>query len=140
MRRTLCLLTVALLVAPSLGSDAPKDDATARTDELEGTWRLVAYRADPGQPFTQFERFGEITYRGGRWSSHFGFAARAGTYTTDPGRRHLDATTESGRARRHLYRVGIDRLWVATVGGGQVRPESFDQEGVTVSEYERVKK
>jgi hypothetical protein len=142
--RRLTLPLASLLVLPLLGSDAPTDydGVAAPADELEGTWRLVAVRADPGQPFAQVERSGEITYRGGHWSSRFGFAARAGTYTTDAGRRHLDAAPESGRggARRYLYRVEFDRLWVASAEGGRVRPQSFDHEGVTVNEYERVKK
>src|SRR5262245_27862133 len=47
MRRTVCLLAIALLVLPSLGSDAPKEyDGTTKRDDVQGTWEFVGFERD----------------------------------------------------------------------------------------------
>src|SRR5882757_1859555 len=95
------LMLAALLVLPLLGSDAPRDydGATVRKDELEGTWRLVAVRADAGPPAVEVKGTGRLTFRRGRWGSIVAYTIpRSGTYEADPARGRLDMAPESGGA------------------------------------------
>jgi uncharacterized protein (TIGR03067 family) len=141
MRRFVSLLTVALLVVPSLGSDEPKEyDGAVHEAGLQGRWRRVAAEfggrsnLDPGSWVYSF--------RGGTYAiSCNGDVLQTGTYTADAGRlpAHLDFLSGPGNEEtwKYIYRVEGDTLRIANMPGGQVRPHAFDQKGVVLTTYER---
>ena len=145
MRRIFCLLVGVLLVVLSLGSDSPKEygDA-AEPDELQGTWALVLQVYDHRQATAPAVEGSEVeTFRAHRWEK--GDPQRSGTYTTDASRRpaHLDAPFPSRHPQqgmmRYLYRIDGDKLQIAFGDDLGIRPRSFDEPGIFVSTYKRVK-
>jgi uncharacterized protein (TIGR03067 family) len=147
MRRTVCLLA-ALLVLPSLGSDEPTafDGATTR-DGLEGTWELVSsgYGGQQSPPLPLNSPCIQ-TYRRGKWTYHqAGRLVNEGTYKADSRRKpaFLDETTtagpEAGRTEKYIYQLDGDRLRTAFRQDHRARPKSFDEDGVLIVIYKRVK-
>ena len=146
MRRTLCLLTVVLAV-PSLGSDAPKEyDGAAENAGIEGVWVLVS-AGPPGDQIVQPNGQSVLIFRGGRWVYKLdGQFWNAGGYAADTGRNpaSLDETTtlgfEAGNTRKFIYRLEGDRLRTAYRMNDAERPERFDEDGIHVCVWKRVKK
>jgi uncharacterized protein (TIGR03067 family) len=145
MRRIVCLLGGVLVVVPSLGSDSPKGygDA-AEPDELQGTWALVLQVYDNRQATGPAVDGSEVeTFRAGRWEK--GAPERSVNYRADAGLRpaHLDAPFPSGHRQRgmmrYIYRRDGDTLRIAFGDDLSIRPRSFDEQGIFVSTYKRVK-
>jgi uncharacterized protein (TIGR03067 family) len=143
MRRTVCLLA-ALLVLPSLGSDAPKeyDGATAKADDLDGEWQLTAVTFDGIQ--VTFHKT-VVAFHGGRYTETGGKRQEIGTYKVAAVRSpaELDMTPsngqDQGRTFRHIYRIDGDVLKLARTMNGGARPENFQEEAVLLVTYKRVK-
>jgi uncharacterized protein (TIGR03067 family) len=140
-RRIVWLVAVPLLVAPSLGSDAPKDyDGATQADELEGTWRLVAVEYDGGRGIPAVVT---ITYRGRNFTEVDG---TTGTFTTDVRRKpaHLDSTATTGywagRTVKGIYQRDCDTLRIAFHLWGDERPTNFDEKrDLLVQTWKRMK-
>ena len=147
MRRTACLL-VALLVLPSLGSDAPKGyDGATEVGELEGTWERVSAAPVGGKAVISLPGECVETFRDGRWVYRDkGRKISEGVYTVNYTRRPcaLDESTtaekEAGHTRRFIYRVDGDTLRTAFVPGSREYPKSFDETGAWVATWKRVAK
>ena len=96
MRRTVCLLAIALLVLPSLGSDAPKEyDGTTKRDDVQGTWEFVGFERD-GKILPP--AFSEVMiYRGGAYTRIIEekFVLR-GRYRADPGHTRMARSSVAG--------------------------------------------
>jgi uncharacterized protein (TIGR03067 family) len=145
MRRIVYLLAGGLLVVPSLGSDAPKEfgDA-AEPDELQGMWALVLQVYDHRQAIAPAVEGSEVeTFRAGRWEKDD--PERSVTYRADASRlpAHLDAPFPPGHRQqgmmRYIYRRDGDTLRIAFGDDLSIRPRSFDDPGIFVSTYKRVK-
>ena len=135
MRRIVCLLAGVLLIVPSLGADTAKEcDGAMEIDSVEGTWR-----ANRGQP-TEYS----ITYRGGRYRID---DTHTGRYRIDATRTppHLDLIPDGGpdqgRTLPNIFQIDRDTLRLAwrLPPNVAVRPRTFDEKGVVVATYERVK-
>jgi uncharacterized protein (TIGR03067 family) len=139
-----CLFTV-LLVLPLLGSDSLKEynDAT-RAEELEGTWQIVG--AGYGAQQQTFAGPCVVTFRGGKWSytQPLGFV-EGGSYKTNNGRMpaaldEMQTTRlDSQGTRRYIYRIEGDTLRTACKDGLRDLPASFDEKGIWVVTWKRVK-
>jgi uncharacterized protein (TIGR03067 family) len=148
MRRSVCLLAVALLALPSLGSDAPKEyDGATERDELEGSWERVSAAPVGGKAAISLPGECVETFRDGRWVyKDKGRVISEGVYRADSTRRPcaLDESTtaekEAGQARRFIFRVDGDTLRTAFVPGSREYPKSFDQTGAWGATWKRVKK
>jgi uncharacterized protein (TIGR03067 family) len=144
MRRTVCLLAVALLALPSLGSDSPKEyDGSVECDDLQGVWRAVALKQN-GQ-VSAYEAAGATAYRAGKWEYREKDFFESGTYKTDTSFRpaHMDSTVTvgelKGRTGKWIYRVDGDTLWKAYRVDAEGRPSSFEEKGVATVICKRVK-
>jgi uncharacterized protein (TIGR03067 family) len=147
MRRTVYLLGVALLVLPSLGSDSPKEyDGATDADDIQGTWEEIRREKDNRVAFPDY-RLVE-TYRGGTFI--FNYEQRdtiRGTYRLDPGCKppHLDCCPSNGqtqgRTLKLIYEVKGDTLRIGYLTHKDLsrRPQGFDDDGVIVAVYKRVK-
>jgi uncharacterized protein (TIGR03067 family) len=143
MRRLSVLL--AALVFLLLGSDSPKqyDDATD-FNELQGTWALVEHLNDHQPSLTPAENeFYVANFRDHRWLRD----NRSGSllYRTDPSQRpaHLDTLFATGDGQRgtmrYISRRDGNTLQIAHTNNRSVRPLSFDEPGIFVYTYKRVK-
>jgi uncharacterized protein (TIGR03067 family) len=138
MRRTVCLLAVVLIVPPSLGFDSPKayDGATVQVDELEGTWRLVAVEFNGikmvSDHLVYAFRSGTITFK------VRGAETWRGSYRTDPTRKPSDLDMY---ATKWIYQIDGDMLWMAYVPFKfrDSRPTGFDDQGISIQTFKRVK-
>jgi uncharacterized protein (TIGR03067 family) len=140
MRRTVLLLAGVLLVAASLGSDAPKEYDGATENEIEGTWRIVAVDLD-GRRLREEAPWGKLTFRAGRWQFSAENGVVAASYTTDASCRpaHLDVIYDSD-TRKFVYRIDGNTLRMAEAQNwGDPRPRSIDGKGIIVHTYKRVK-
>jgi|SRR5262245_54221152 uncharacterized protein (TIGR03067 family) len=146
MRRTVCLLAIALLVLPSLGSDAPKEyDGTTKRDDVQGTWEFVGFERD-GKILPP--AFSEVMiYRGGAYTRIIEekFVLR-GRYRADPGHTppYLQDVPDHrllrGRAFNCIYRVEGDTLRIDYPRDDRARrPQTFHDEDIRVDVYKRVK-
>jgi|SRR5262249_23888717 uncharacterized protein (TIGR03067 family) len=150
MCRTVCLLVGVLLVVPLLGSDAPKgyDGEAVWDGGLQGTWKFVmggtagdATVNVPAIPIVQ-------AFRRGRWECrHNGRIVDEGVYATDTSRNPtcLDETSTvegqaTGKTRKLIYRIDGETLRTAVRLGEDGRPESFDEGGIYIITWKRVKK
>jgi uncharacterized protein (TIGR03067 family) len=141
MSRTVYLFA-ALLVLPSLGSDAPKEyDGATELDALQGTWRRIALKHDGRDVPLEGEEM-IVTYLSGKfvWPGNV-----VGSYTVDTSRKpaHLTETIEGVLRRRpekSIYRIDGDTLQVGSATG-QPRdwPHSFDDKNLVIVTYKRVK-
>jgi uncharacterized protein (TIGR03067 family) len=135
-----------LLAALSFGSDSPKEygDVT-RADELEGTWQIVSVGYGAQQQAITDPCV--ATFKGGKWSysQTIGFV-EGGSYKTDNGRMpaaldEMQTTRpDSQGTRRFIYRIEGDTLRTACTDNLQVRPRSFDQAGIYIVTWKRVRK
>jgi uncharacterized protein (TIGR03067 family) len=146
MRRTVCLLA-ALLVLPSLGSDAPKEYDGTTEAGLEGVWERVSATPAGGKAVIALPGECVETFRDGRWVyRHKGRLVSEGVYRADYTRRPcaLDESTtaehEAGITRRFIFRLDGDTLRTAFVPGSRERPKSFDETGAWVATWKRVAK
>jgi uncharacterized protein (TIGR03067 family) len=142
------LLLAVLLAVPLLGSDEPKDydGAVEPFDGITGTWELTALEI--GRAVVPPDCRLLLTFRGGTClrSVRDGQTAR-GSYRLDRARKpaRLDWRVSDeetpGRVLRFIYEVKGDTLRVANLtGDGRFRhPQGFDEAGVVVEHYQRVK-
>ena len=147
MRRTVCLLAVVLLVVPSLGSDAPRgyDGEAVWDDELQGTWQWDEFNGRKVE--TNLREV--LTFRSGTYTSSYsdGDTFR-GSYRLDPTRKppHLDEVPSNGPYRgqtvKYIYQLDRDTLRIAFMAAedDMRRPQGFNDKGVYVETYKRVKK
>jgi uncharacterized protein (TIGR03067 family) len=141
MRRTVCLLAV-LLVLPSLGSDSPKEyDGATEGDGIEGKWQCIAYqKQDPFQSV--------LIVRAGTYTiSYKDGDVIEGNIRIDPNQNpaHLDENPLTGYLKgetlKCIYQIEGDTLRIAGLPGLYVqRPKGFNDPGIEVSTYKRVRK
>jgi uncharacterized protein (TIGR03067 family) len=140
MRRIVCLLAGVLLVAPSLGSDTPREyDGATEIAVLEGSWRLTK-REIRGET----EQLGSIqrvlTFQGGTVT--YTGDSRDVKYRIVPNCNppHLDEVVQ-GQTLKFIYQIDGDTLRIAWIDGASpVRcPLGFNDVGVIVQTYKRVK-
>jgi uncharacterized protein (TIGR03067 family) len=148
MRRTILACAGVLLSTVALGSDSPKeyDDATA-VDELQGSWQLTEDEFN-GQKVKP-DPLEVVTFRGGAYVSNYsdGDTFR-GSYRLDPTHQppHLNEVPANGpyqgQTVKYIYQLDRDRLRIAFMAGkdDMRRPQGFNDEGVYVETYKRVKK
>ena len=138
MRRTVCLLA-ALLVLPSLGSDAPKEyDGSMEEPSIEGTWRRTTAS---GHSLVMTFHSGDFTLAVGNT------VLGRGSYRIDSSRnpRLLDKAPTYGAYKgatvKCLYHIdGGGALRIAyTPSDPEQRPRWFTGEGVEVETYKRVR-
>jgi uncharacterized protein (TIGR03067 family) len=134
----LCLLFVALLVLPLLGSDDPPQyDGATEKPELAGSWRYVSYEV--GRQRAQGH--GTKTYRRGSFVYEYNGHVSGGTFAA--GADWLDETfpQEGGRVLKCIYRIDSDTLRIAyKVSGKGERPRGFDdKQDLAIDTYKRVK-
>jgi len=139
MLRIVWLLAGVLLVVLSLGSGAPKgyDGTVAWKDGLQGTWHTVA--GEIGGERVLLVADADQTFRAGKW---YVSSNSEGTYTTDESYRpaYLDKRfPATGELRKYIYRVDGDTLWIGCMPDGCNRPTSFDDKGICVVIWKRVK-
>jgi uncharacterized protein (TIGR03067 family) len=145
MRRTVLLLAVVLLAVPLLGSDAPKeyDGAAAWDDGLQGTWRLTGHRIN-GEPRNPYDRHVQ-SFRSGTYTITWSDGDLwQGSYRIDSARNppHLDWIPSGGGFKGEMLKFICkrdgDTLRIAGRRDKQ-RPPGFNDEGVEVWTYKRVK-
>jgi uncharacterized protein (TIGR03067 family) len=143
MRRTICLLA-ALLAVSSLGSDAPKeyDGIAAWDDGLQGSWQLILSETSDWSLTSD----GLVTtYRNGTRSIAYPDGICDCAYRADVASRptQLDIIQmegeEQGGTRQSIYRVEGRTLWVAEYQKKPGRPQSFEDAGLIIRTYKRVK-
>ena len=148
MRRTICLLAVVLLVVPSLGLDAPReyDGAAEPIDDIRGAWELTAQEIG-GEMAVPVGRY-VVTYRAGAFFKNYAnHATSQGSYRLDragkPARLDWCLSDEESRGLivKFIYEVKEDTLRVAYLArkSRYRHPEGFNEEGVIVEHYKRVK-
>jgi uncharacterized protein (TIGR03067 family) len=147
MRRTILLLAGVLLSVVALGSDSPKEyDDKADMDEVRGTWRLVDIEVD-GHKW-MFPHQCVMTNRSG--ISTYVYSHRGtiqGTYRIDPtckpSRYDNVPLTGSlkGQTLRWIYAIDGDTLRIANLsdGSSHARPQEFNDKGLAILTYKRVK-
>ena len=145
MRRVLFPFAV-LLVLLLLGSDSPKEyDDTTENVSIEGTWQIVS--AGRGlQQTTVADRCIGI-WQHGKWSytQAKGYST-GGRYKIDSHRTPaaLDEVQTTGQGwqieRRFIYRIEGETLHTAFNPNNPLnRPRSFDEDGVYIVTWKRVK-
>ena len=145
--RRLPLLFAVLLVLPLFGSDSPKeyDDKTI-VDPLVGTWRLIEIENDGMK--AKFPAEYVWTYGGETYTLDYGMGRTIrGVYHTDPARKpsHLDYFPANGpnqgKTLLFIYQIEGETLRTAHVvkSTDVQRPQGFNDKGVGVLTYKRVK-
>jgi uncharacterized protein (TIGR03067 family) len=146
MRRTVLMLAGVLLSVVALGSDSPKEYDNATTlGPLEGTWQLTEIQCNGHKINLDFQMV--VTYRGGTYMLNDGETFR-GRYRVDPNRNlaYLDRIPSCGYSRgqtfKFIYQIEGDTLRIAYTHAPEdtPRPQGFNDAGVFVDTYKRVKK
>jgi uncharacterized protein (TIGR03067 family) len=149
MRRIVRLLAGVLLVLPSLASDSPRgyDDGVMEEDSIEGTWQWTDDELDGRKVESNLQEV--LTFRSGTYSSNYsdGDTFR-GSYRLEPTRKppHLDEVPSNGPYRgqtvKYIYQRDRDTLRIAFMAAedDRRRPQGFNDKGVYVETYKRVKK
>jgi uncharacterized protein (TIGR03067 family) len=146
MRRFVCLLAVALLAVPSLGSDAPTEyEGATEAAGIEGAWQLVAFEYQGGRVKPDLQ--GVLTCRGETFAlAYNSVESLRGSYRVDPAQSppQLDWVPSGGELKgktlKLLYRIDGDTLTVAfRTGDDWSRPQGFGGKGVATETYRRVK-
>jgi uncharacterized protein (TIGR03067 family) len=109
-------------------------DGATEIDRVEGTWRSTS------APPVQYT----ITYRGGRYRID---ETHRGRYRIDATRTppHLDLVpevgTSTGRTSMFIFQIEGDTLRIAwrLPPNEATRPQAFDEKGVVIATYNRVK-
>jgi uncharacterized protein (TIGR03067 family) len=148
MRRTVLLLAGVLLAAVALGSDSPKEygDATKYVG-IDGTWQLYEIKFNGERYKRPYQEV--TTLRGGTFTGFYSdkYVMLSGSYSLTPDHQPPQLTfTPSngpfqGQALNFIYQIDSETLKIAYVFGQQnkERPQSFDEGGVDVKTYKRVK-
>jgi uncharacterized protein (TIGR03067 family) len=140
MRRLLFLLAIPF-VAPLLGFDSPKEyDSSTEANNIQGTWKLIESRRGSVQyPCSMYVS----VYRDGKYVDRAadGHILIDGAYRINPTRwpPSLDHISPEGRVGQWIYRVDGDVLRMATHSGDSLRPNDFNEEGLIVLIFRRVK-
>jgi uncharacterized protein (TIGR03067 family) len=142
--RTVYVLCAVLLAIVALGSDSPTEyDDRVKMDELEGTWQRTET-----EWYGQRQRFGLLsveTFHQGTYTEEGDYAPVRGNYriNTNCKPHHLDTFPSSGphKGRTFKYIYEVDRGMLRTAIGpyGDERPKGFNDEGVIIRIYKRVK-
>ena len=142
--RRLSVLFAVLFVVLLFGSDSPKgyDDAT-EANNIEGTWRLTEINGDDG--VSESHRY--VTYHSGTYTIDWNVGDLwHGRYKIEPNRKppHLDLIPSSGFLKgqtiKGIYQLDGDKLRIAVMPGGEgPRPWGFNDKGVHIETYRRVK-
>jgi uncharacterized protein (TIGR03067 family) len=145
MRRTILLLAGVLLAVAALGSDSPKqyDDKTELAG-IEGTWRRIETELGG----RKINLGGDVrTFRNGTYTINWSDSDMwQGTYhinqTFTP--HHFDWIPSrgdyKGQTLKCIYQIDGDTLKIANKIVGEERPQGFNDDGLAVSIYKRVKK
>jgi uncharacterized protein (TIGR03067 family) len=137
-------LLAALLVAPLLGSDAPRDydgRIEAADVNIEGTWQLVGikHRGQEQPP----NGWNLVFQAGGKYAWE-GMIRVEGTYKLNGGRTppHLDLlpTVPGGHTAQCIFRIDGDVLVIVFYEPEEKRPRGFTDEGVKVLTLKRLRK
>lgn len=135
----------ALVVLSLLGSDSPKEfDDRTEIAGIEGTWQIVTsgtpgHQTHPDTPCIETLQGGKFVY------SENGVMHQQGTYTSRVDRVpcYLDETTAEGitpkGTKKFIYRRNDDRLLTAYGAQTSERPRSFDEDGIFVIVWKRVR-
>jgi len=148
MRRTFLLVAGVLLSVAALGLDSPKDYGNkVLVDELEGTWQLTEYEFN-GQKVKP-DPLEVVTFRAGAYVSNYsdGDTFR-GSYRLDPTHQppHLNEVPANGpyqgQTVKYIYQLDRDTLRIAFMAAedDMRRPQGFNDKGIYVETYKRVKK
>jgi uncharacterized protein (TIGR03067 family) len=147
MRLVVIPLVGVLLAVAMLGSDSSMKTDDSTECGIEGRWQATGYVVNGSNinltsPYLLTNCDGRYIFSGEGGSGQ-------GRYRIDPTRQppHLDRIASSGRnqgkALKFIYRIDGDRLWVAHIAIGEAderrRPQSFDDDGVYIETYKRVK-
>ena len=145
--RHLFLLLAVLFVIPLFGSDSPKeyDDRVEMVDSVEGSWLLVSEQYKGRVVIAEETRKGGkqgVTFQGGEFTRIDPKEDLKGTYTTNTARKpaQLDMAIEGGLKVTYIYRRDGDKLLLGVIWEGGRRPKSFDDKGIYIETYKRVKK
>jgi uncharacterized protein (TIGR03067 family) len=141
MRRTVWLLVGVLLGVVAMGSDSPKEyDDVMVPDPLEGMW-LLKYE---GIDFQEV-----MILRGGTYTINYSDGdTNRGNYRINPTRKppHLDYIPSKGECRgqtlKRIYQIDGDTLKIAWIRdeSDKRRPQGFNDDGIVIKIYKRVKK
>ena len=149
MRRIVWLLAGVLLVMLSVGSDSPREysDGATEVDELQGTWQWTGDEFNGRKVETRLQEV--LTFRNANYTSKYsdGDTFR-GSYRLDPTRKppHLDEVPSNGpyqgQTVKYIYQLDRDTLRIAFMAAedDMRRPQGFNDKGVYVETYKRVKK
>jgi uncharacterized protein (TIGR03067 family) len=137
MRRSILVLTGVLLSVVALGSDSPKEyDDRTEAIGIDGTWRMVTSEKNV------------MTCYSGTWTMNDGGGEPwRGTYRIGPAHkpcqldRYYANGPYGGKAYKFIYQIDGETLRI----GGMIdfndrqRPQDFNDKGVSVWIYKRVK-
>jgi uncharacterized protein (TIGR03067 family) len=132
-----------LLASLVFAANEPRYDDTMEHDALAGVWECVVVVSD-GKVMNYGPR--TETFQNGKFTYQTDGTRGGGSYRVDPCRRpaHLDEVYEDNPSKpltwRHIYRIEGDTLWLAYLPRGEVRPTSFEDKGVVVSMFRRVRR
>ena len=146
MRRTVLLLTGVLLAGMTLGSDSPKEyDDTTEVKTLEGSWRQVAVETAGKALAVPGNDARSLIFENGKVVWHDAHADFVATFTVNDRVKpnHLDMTIENLPEKwipyMMLYRVDGDTLRLVFPKGPKMRYASFEEEGVHILIFKRVR-
>ena len=143
--RRLSLIFAVLFVVPLFGSGSPKDyDDMSMVGLLEGNWRLTEVEI-PGEKLGKLSVHPIMTFRGRTYSINY---SERGNCCIDAARKppsHIDFMHSNGPAKgqttKHIFQIEGDTLRIAQIGdaANEPRPQGFNDKGVQIFIYERVK-
>jgi uncharacterized protein (TIGR03067 family) len=144
MRRTILLLAGVLLSVVALGSDSPKEyDDKTDVVGIEGTWRLIdgEFNGEKIKPSTQLLM---TICKGNYTIAELGGSTERGNYRIDTTRKppHLDRSPSiNSGAEKFIYQIDGSTLKTAGIATADEvrRPQGFNDKGVVVLIYKRVK-
>lgn len=144
MRRTIWLLAGVLLCVVALGSDSPKEyDDKVKVNTLEGAWWLTREELN-GNKLNSSEHEMLIYYKG-TFTRDFGDGktkSGSGRIETTYNPPHLDWILANGDIK-YIYQIDGDTLRLASkpgrLPGETERPQGFNDKGLYVCTYKRVK-
>jgi uncharacterized protein (TIGR03067 family) len=142
--RSLFVLMVAYLLACNQPGDRSKNEPTA----LEGTWQLESQETDGQMVPKEVAQMTQLIIQGNQFSTLIGGKPDGATvtFTIDASKnpKELDRTAEyQGKKTvwKSIYELSEDTLRMAAFYPNRdERPKAFDQSGLTVLVYKRLKR
>lgn len=144
MRRTILLAGVLLSVV-ALGSDSPKEyDDRAEVADIEGAWQWTEVSLNGRKENPPLEQV--MICRSGTYTFKYSYGSAEGCYRIDLTRKppHFDWILPDGPTKgktiKCIYQIERDTLRIAAIAqfDGD-RPKGFDDKGVIVWTYRRLK-